>query len=166
VRRIAPDQFAPVYGDPSAPAHKPAPAPSPPPPPPRIVKPKPPPPPPPIPPSREKPFGACVAGAVDWIACLGVAAELADRSVEQEEHEVLASLPGRPGVNPLIAEGAARSLRAAGEAWRMLRDRECADLTLVESGLDGGLYERRLRCRISRDIDRAEFLRGHYGAAD
>jgi hypothetical protein len=47
-----------------------------------------------------------------------------------------------------------------------LRDRECADLTLVESGLDGGLYERRLRCRISRDIDRAEFLRGHYGAAD
>jgi hypothetical protein len=163
VRRIAPDLFPPVYGDPGAPSHKPAPPP--PPPPQKLVAPKPRPPP-PLTPSRDKPLGACVAGAPEFVPCLGLAAGLADRSVEDEERAVLGSLSGRPGVNPLIADGAGRSLRAAGEAWRTLRDRECGDLPLIEAGLEGGLYERRLRCRISRDIDRVEFLRGHYGRVE
>jgi hypothetical protein len=55
-------------------------------------------------------------------------------------------------------------LRAAGEAWRMLRERECADLPLIEAGLTGSLYERRLICRIRRDIERVEFLKARYGA--
>jgi uncharacterized protein YecT (DUF1311 family) len=79
---------------------------------------------------------------------------------------VLAGLGGRPGVNPLIADGASRGLRSAQDAWRILRDRECADLPLIEAGLEGSLYERRLRCRLRRDIDRAEFLRDRYGAAE
>jgi uncharacterized protein YecT (DUF1311 family) len=168
VRQIAPEQFAPNYSDPNAPAHKPTPvAPAPPPKPvvAKPAKPAPPPPPPPVTPSRDKPYGACTPGALDWVSCLGVAAELADRGVEHEEQAVLATLGGRPGVNPLIADSAARSLRSAGEAWRILRDRECADLPLIEQGLDGGLYERRLRCRIRRDIDRIEVLRERYGPA-
>ena len=111
----------------------------------------------------DKPFGACVPGAEKFVTCLAAATELADHSVEDTERAVLASLSGRPGVNPLIADSAARSLRAAGDAWRVLRDRECIDLPLIEAGLEGSLYERRLRCRLRRDIDRAEFLRDRYG---
>jgi uncharacterized protein YecT (DUF1311 family) len=111
----------------------------------------------------DKPFGACVPGAVNFVTCLAAATELADHSVEDTEHAVLASLSGRPGVNPLIADSASRSLRAAEDAWRILRDRECTDLPLIEAGLEGSLYERRLRCRLRRDIDRAEFLRDRYG---
>jgi uncharacterized protein YecT (DUF1311 family) len=114
-------------------------------------------------PSRAKPYGECAPTARDFIACLGGAATLADKSVEAAEHAVLGSLNGRPGINPVVADGAARGLRAAGEAWRMLRDRECADLPLIEAGLNGSLYERRLICRIRRDIDRVEFLKARYG---
>ena len=157
--------FAPVYRDPNAPAHKPPPAAR------RAracgeastaAKPR-------RPlaaaivPSRDRPFGACDPGANDFVVCLGAALSLADRAVEDGERAVLASLGGRPGVNPLIAETAARSLKAADDAWRILRDRECNDLPLIEAGLDGSLYERRLRCRLRRDIDRAEFLRERYG---
>ncbi|HEY3719529.1 MAG TPA: hypothetical protein VGL41_05245, partial [Roseiarcus sp.] len=87
VRRIAPDEFAPVYADPNAPAHKP------PPPPPAPAKPapaavpvKPPAPPPPVVPTRARPFGPCQPAAPNFVACLPVAAELADRSVEDAEH--------------------------------------------------------------------------------
>jgi hypothetical protein len=163
VRRIAPDQFAPVYSDPNAPAHR-----LPPPPPPRpkpapSVAAKPPPPPPPVIPSRAKPFGACEPATPSFVACLGSAAELADRAVEDGEHATLASLAHRPDMNPVIADGAARGLRAAGDAWRALRDRECADLPLIENGLDGSLYQRRLVCRIRRDIERVETLKSRYG---
>jgi uncharacterized protein YecT (DUF1311 family) len=167
--------FAPMYRDPNAPAHKlpppPPPAPDPPkPPPPAPVADQPslpPPPPPPVvvAPSRGKPYGACEPGARDWTPCLGSAAQLADRSVEDAEHAALAAIGRKPGVNPVVADGAARGLRAAGDAWRMLRDRECADLPLVETGLSGSMYERRLVCRIRRDIDRAETLRDRYGDA-
>jgi uncharacterized protein YecT (DUF1311 family) len=166
VRQIAPELFAPMYSDPNAPAHKPPPPPPPAAPvdqPPAPVAEKPPPPPPAVAPSREKPYGACEPGSRDWTPCLGGAAQLADRSVEETERAVLAAIGHRPGVNPVVADGAARGLRAAGEAWRMLRDRECADLPLVEAGLSGSLYEKRLVCRIRRDIDRAESLRAHYG---
>jgi uncharacterized protein YecT (DUF1311 family) len=171
VRQIAPDMFAPMYSDPNAPAHKlpPPPPPAPPPPaPPSPVAEKPPPPPPPpeVIPTRGRPYGACEPGARDWAPCLGSAAQLADRSVEEAERAVLIAIGRRPGVNPVVADGAARSLRAAGEAWRMLRDRECADLPLVEAGLSGSVYERRLVCRIRRDIDRAESLRERYGDTD
>jgi uncharacterized protein YecT (DUF1311 family) len=164
VRQIAPQLFAPVYRDPNAPAHKPPPAPTSPPP----AKPSPsaaasrPPAPAPIP-SREKPFGICEPSANDFVVCLGAALSLADRAVDDAERAVLASLGGRPGVNPLIAETAARSLKAADDAWRILRDRECNDLPLIEAGLEGSIYERRLRCRLRRDIDRVEFLRVRYG---
>lgn len=165
VRQIAPELFAPMLGDPHAVSHKPPPPPKP---APALAKPPPapapPPPPPVIAPSRERPYGSCEPEARDWAACLGVAAQLADRGVEQAERAALAGLGGRPGVNPVIAEGAARGLRAAGEAWRVLRDRECADLPLIEAGLTGSLYERRLMCRIRRDVERAEVLRERYGA--
>jgi uncharacterized protein YecT (DUF1311 family) len=114
-------------------------------------------------PSREKPYGACAPEARDFVACLGGAAELADKSVEDAEHGTLASLARRPGLNPVVADGAARGLRAAGDAWRALRDRECADLPLIETGLTGSLYERRLMCRIRRDIERVEALQRRYG---
>ena len=88
----------------------------------------------------------------------------ADQSVEAAEHSVLAGLSERAGVNPVVADGAARALRSAGAAWRVLRDVECADLPLIENGLMGSLYERRLICRIRRDVERVEFLRERYGA--
>jgi uncharacterized protein YecT (DUF1311 family) len=164
VRRIAPDRFAPVYGDPDAPAHKP------PPPPPAPAKlaapaPKPEPPPPPAIPSRDRPYGACEPAAPNFVACLAGAVELADRAVEQAEHETLAGIAHRPDINPVVADGVARDLRAAGDAWRMLRDRECADLPLIEAGLDGSLYQRRLVCRIRRDLERVEFLRRRYAVS-
>ena len=167
MRQIAPDLFAPVYSDPNAPSHKPPP-PRPTPAPTKTIAPRgaaPAPTPAAVAPSRQRPYGACEPEAREFVACLGGAAELADREVEQAEHAVLAGLGERPGVNPVVADGAARGLRAAGEAWRMLRDRECADLPLIETGLSGSLYERRLMCRIRRDIERGEFLRRTYGAA-
>jgi hypothetical protein len=39
-----------------------------------------------------------------------------------------------------------------------------ADLPLMENGLTGALYARRLECRIRRDVEGAEFLRARYGA--
>src|SRR5206468_2707215 len=119
VRHIAPDQFAPVYVDPNAPAHKPPPPPAPPKPaaPVAAAKPPPPAPPPPLAPTRAHPFGPCQPAAPDFVACLGGAAELADRGVEDAEHATLASLAHRPDVNPVLADGAARGLRAAGDAW-------------------------------------------------
>jgi uncharacterized protein YecT (DUF1311 family) len=167
VRQIAPDMFAPVYRDPHAPQHKP-----PPPPPPKpapapaatkaaVPKPQPTA---ALAPSRAHPYGACAPEAPDFVVCLGAAVESADREVEAAEHSTLAGLGVRPGVNPVVADGAARALRAAGGAWRALRDVECADLPLIENGLIGSLYERRLICRIRRDIERVEFLRARYGA--
>lgn len=153
--------FEPVYRDPNAPPHKPPPAPKP---APKAASSKPSPKPEPaLTPSRARPYGVCAPAALDFVACLGAAAERADRAVEEAEHSVLAGLGERAGVNPVIADGAARGLRAAGEAWRVLRDRECADLPLIENGLVGSIYERRLICRIRRDVDRAEFLRQRYG---
>ena len=162
--------FSPNYSDPNAPSHKLPPPPPPPPPPPEPAPaPKPtavatPAPPPAVTPSRDKPFGACEPDAHDFAACLGGAVALADQSVEATERAVIASFGQRAGVNPVIADGAARGLRAAGDAWRILRDRECADLPLVEAGLTGSLYERRLVCRIRRDIDRVEILKQRYGS--
>ncbi len=164
MRQIAPELFAPMLGDPNAVSHKPPPPPPPPPKPAPVAKAPPPPPPPPlVAPSRERPYGACEPEARDWAACLGVAALQADRDVEQAERTAQAGFSGRPGINPVIADGAARGLRAAGEAWRVLRDRECADLPLIETGLNGSLYERRLMCRIRRDVERVEILRERYG---
>ena len=153
--------FEPVYSDPNAPQHKP--------PPPKPVAPKAVAPKPPqapaavLAPSRAHPYGACAPEAPNFVVCLGDAAERADRVVEEAEHSVLAGLGERPGVNPVVADGAARGLRAAGDAWRVLRDRECADLPLIENGLAGSIYERRLICRIRRDIERVQFLRDRYG---
>jgi uncharacterized protein YecT (DUF1311 family) len=161
VRQIAPEMFQPMLGDPNAPSHKPPPPPAPAPAPKAVAAP-PPPPPVVVAPSRERPYGACEPAARDWTICLGDAAQLADREVEQAERSVLAGLEGR--VNPVMADGAARGLRAAGDAWRVLRDRECADLPLIETGLTGSLYERRLMCRIRRDVERVEVLRERYGA--
>jgi hypothetical protein len=159
VRQIAPDMFQPNYRDANAPEHKTALAPTP-------VAAKPPAPPPvgapPAGPSRSRPFGGCDPQSHDFAACLGEAAGRADRSVEEAEHSVLAGLGHRPGVNPIVADAAARELRAAGDVWRTLRERECAGLPLIENGLTGSLYERRLICRIRRDIERVEFLRERY----
>ncbi len=160
VRQIAPDQFAPMLRDPNAPQHKlppPPAAPSA----PAAVAAK------PAPlspvPSRDRPYGACSPEAPNFVACLGGAAELAERAVDAAEHSALAGLARRPDINPVVADSVARALRAAGEAWRTLRERECADLPLIEAGLTGSVYERRLVCRIRRDIERVEFLRERYG---
>ena len=161
VRQIAPEMFSPVYRDASAPSHKPpTPKPT------EAAKPVAAKlaPPPILAPSRARPYGACALEAANFVACLGDAAERADHAVEAAEHSALAGLGERPGVNPVIADGATRGLRAAGEAWRVLRDRECADLPLIETGLIGSLYERRLICRIRRDVERVEFLRERFGA--
>ena len=166
MRQIAPDLFEPVYRDPHAPQHKPPPPPPAPKPAPVATKAAVPKPPPAVAmaPSRAHPYGACAPAAPDFVVCLGGAVESADHEVEAAEHAVLAGLSERPGVNPVVADGAARSLRAAGGAWRALRDVECADLPLIENGLMGSLYERRLLCRLRRDIARVEFLRARYGA--
>jgi uncharacterized protein YecT (DUF1311 family) len=164
VRQIAPDLFEPVYRDPNAPRHKP-PAPKPAAAAPKAAAAKPSPKPDAaLVPNRAHPYGACAPDAPNFVACLGEAAGRADRSVDEAEHSVLAGLGARAGVNPVVADAAARGLRAAGDAWRTLRDRECADLALIENGLAGSLYERRLVCRIRRDVERVEFLRERYGA--
>jgi uncharacterized protein YecT (DUF1311 family) len=157
--------FEPVYRDPNAPQHKP-PAPKPTQGASKAAAPKPAPAKPDaaLAPSHARPYGACAPEAPNFVACLGEATERADRKVEEAEHSVLAGLSERPGVNPVVADAAARGLRAAGEAWRALRDRECGDLALIENGLIGSLYERRLICRIRRDIERMDFLRERYGA--
>ena len=95
--------------------------------------------------------------------CLNAAADLADREVEKTERAVVADFSDRDDVNPVMADNATRGLKAAGDAWRTMRDRECSDLPLVETGLSGSLYERRLICRIRRDVERVEALRAHYG---
>ena len=165
MRQIAPDLVAPTYGDPSAPSHKLPPAPPPPPPVVRAAPAAKPAPvlPPPITPSRDKPLGACEAGMNGFVACLTTAAELADRSVGDAERAAIAAIGKRADINPVVADGATRGLHATGDLWRMLRDRECADLPLVETGLDGSLFQRRLLCRIQRDVDRVETLRQRYG---
>ena len=156
--------FEPVYRDPNAPLHKP-PAPKPVPAGPKAAAAKPPPQKPEaaLAPSHARPYGACAPEAPNFVACLGDVAGRADQEVERAEHSVLAGLGGRAGVNPVVADAASRGLRAAGETWRTLRDRECEDLALIENGLAGSLYERRLICRIRRDIERAETLRTRYG---
>ncbi len=155
MRQIAPQEFAPVYSDPHAPAHKPpaaqaAAAPAR----PRAQ----------AVPSREKPYGACAPEAAGFVGCLPEAATLSDRDVEAAERAALAGFAHRPDLNPVLADAAAKALRAADEAWRALRERECGELALIENGLTGALYARRLECRIRRDVERAAFLRERYGA--
>ena len=83
--------------------------------------------------------------------------------MEAAEQKAVAGLNGRAGLNPVMADAAARALRAAGEAWRELSARECGDLALIEVGLEGALYQRRLQCRIKRDNERVEALGARYG---
>jgi uncharacterized protein YecT (DUF1311 family) len=161
-RQIAPDMFAPVLRDGAAtprprPAAAPTPSPAP--------VPTEPPRSPIVAPTRERPLGGCERGARDWVLCLQATARLADRSVEEASSRVAASLETRDNLNPIMREEMTNALSGAQEAWRNLRDRECAMLPLIENGLGGALYEARLICRIRRDIERRETLAARYVAA-
>jgi uncharacterized protein YecT (DUF1311 family) len=161
-RQIDPDRFAPTPRDAAtiaAPHPKPPAKLAPPPPVATIVAP---PPTPIVMPSRERPQGACDRTARDWLNCLAATAQLSDRAVEDAVAGLIAGLDSRPRLNPVTREAAGNALRGAQEAWRSLRERECAYLTLIETGLTGTLYEARLLCRIRRNLEREEALAAHY----
>ena len=161
-RQIDPDRFAPMPRDaatigaphPIPPAKLPHPPPAA-----AIVEP---PRAPILPPTREQPQGACDRTARDWLACLAATAQLSDRAVEDAVARLIAGLESRPRLNPVTREAVGNALRGAQEAWRSLRERECAYLTLIESGLTGTLYEVRLLCRMRRNLERVEALSAHY----
>jgi hypothetical protein len=162
-RQIAPDRFAPTPRDAATLAA------------PHPIVPNPPAPSPPgaasappagapiVAPTRERPFGACDRTARDWLICIAATALLSDGAVAQTEARLIASLDRRPSLNPVMRQAIAKALAGAGEAWRSLRERECADLAMIESGLNGGLYEVRLVCRIRRNLERVQDLSTRYG---
>jgi uncharacterized protein YecT (DUF1311 family) len=113
-------------------------------------------------PTRERPQGACDRTARDWLACLAATAQLSDSAVEDADARLVVGLDRRPRLNPVTRQAVGAALRGAQGAWRSLRERECADLTLIESGLTGTLYEVRLLCRIRRNLERVEALSAHY----
>jgi len=158
-RQIDPDRFAPMPRDaatilppranaPVAPGSQ--------------AKPTPPAPAPIVMPSLEHPFGACDAGARDWLTCLGATAQLSDRAVAEAEARLVAGLAARPRLNPVMRATISKALAGADDAWRALRERECADLALIERGLTGVYYEVRLVCHIRRNLERAEALTSRY----
>jgi len=113
-------------------------------------------------PTRERPQGACDRTARDWLTCLAATAQLSDSAVEDADARLIGGLDRRPRLNPVTRQAVGAALRGAQEAWRSLRERECADLTLIESGLTGTLYEAHLICRIRRNFERVEALSAHY----
>ena len=161
-RQIDPDRFAPMPRDAAtiAAPHPKAPAKlTPPPAAAAIVEP---PPAPIVMPNRERPQGACDRTARDWLTCLAATAQLSDSAVEDADTRLIAGLDRRPRLNPVTREAVGNALRGAQDAWRSLRERECAYLTLIEIGLTGTLYEARLVCRIRRNLERVEALSAHY----
>jgi uncharacterized protein YecT (DUF1311 family) len=114
-------------------------------------------------PTRERPLGACERTARDWLTCLAATAQLSDSAVEDTNARLIVGLDRRPRLNPVTRQAIAIALKGAQEVWRSLRERECADLALIESGLTTTLYEARLVCRIRRDLERVEALSAHYG---
>jgi uncharacterized protein YecT (DUF1311 family) len=161
-RQIDPERFAPMPRDAAtiSATHPTAPAKPPPPPPAAAIAA--PPPTPVVMPDRERPQGACDRAARDWLACLAATAQLSDSAVEDAVARLVAGLDGRPRLNPVTREAIGNALRGAQESWRSLRERECAYLTLIETGLTGTLYEARLLCRIRRNLERQEALSAHY----
>jgi uncharacterized protein YecT (DUF1311 family) len=161
-RQIAPDRFAPTPRDAAtiAAPHPTAPArPTPPPPVATIVEP---PRAPILAPTRQRPQGACDRTARDWLTCLAATAQLSDGVVEDAVARLIASLDSRPRLNPVTREAVGNALKGAQEAWRSLRERECAYLPMIETGVTGTLYEARLLCRIRRNLEREEALSAHY----
>ncbi len=114
-------------------------------------------------PTLERPVGACEPTARDWLICLAATAQLSDNAVEDTNARLIVGLDRRPRLNPVTRQAIAIALRGAQEVWRSLRERECADLALIETGLTATLYEARLVCRIRRDLERVEALSAHYG---
>jgi uncharacterized protein YecT (DUF1311 family) len=157
-RQIDPDRFAPTPRDAAtiaAPHPKPAAKVAPPPLAATLAAPI-------VMPNRERPQGACDRTARDWLTCLAATAQLSDSAVENAVAGLIAGLDGRPRLNPVTREAVGNALRGAEEAWRSLRERECAYLTLIETGVTGTLYEARLLCRIRRNLERVEALSTHY----
>ena len=156
-RQIDPDHFAPTPRDAATIApHRPyAAAPAVTPPAPRAPTPI-------VMPSRERPFGACDPTAHDWMTCLGATAQRSDRAVTDAEARLIAGLEGRPRLNPVMRETIAKAIVGADEVWRALRERECAELAMIERGVTGAYYEARLVCRIHRNLERAEALTTRY----
>ena len=114
-------------------------------------------------PTRARPLGACERTARDWLTCLAATAQLSDGAVEDANARLIVGLDHRPRLNPVTRQAIAIALKGAQEVWRSLRERECTDLALIESGLTTTLYEARLVCRIRRDLERVEALSAHYG---
>jgi uncharacterized protein YecT (DUF1311 family) len=113
-------------------------------------------------PTRARPYGACERTAPDWLICLAATAQLSDGAVQNTEASLLVGLERRPNLNPVMRQEIARALKGAQEAWRSLRERECAELAMIETGLTGSWYEARLVCRIRRNVERVEVLASHY----
>jgi len=116
-------------------------------------------------PTKERPFGACVMSAHDWIACINATATLSDQSVDEAERRVEGALARRPKLNGFLRQSVAKALARLDADWRAFRDRECQDLALIEHGLPSSIYEARLVCRIRRNLERAEALEARYGEA-
>ena len=109
-------------------------------------------------PTREKPLGNCDRKLRGWSVCLEATAQLADLSVDEEDASLIQDIQTRPGLNPLIRQGVTKAFSSAEESWRSLRDLECGELALIETGLGPSLFESRFICRIRRDIERVETL--------
>ena len=114
-------------------------------------------------PDREHPAGACEKRARDWAACLQATARLSDAVVEEAEARASDAIQRRERLNAVLKTAVASALRSAQDEWRALRERECGDLALLETGLEGTLFEIRALCRIRRNLERAETLKARYG---
>ena len=114
-------------------------------------------------PDREHPAGACEKRARDWAACLQATARLSEGIVEEAEARASDAIQRRERLNAVVKTSVANALRSAQDEWRALRERECGDLALLETGLEGTLFEIRSLCRIRRNLERAQTLKARYG---
>jgi hypothetical protein len=113
-------------------------------------------------PTFERPVGACVPQAHDWLACLEETAKLSDNAVDDEVSRLIDSFENRKNVDFFARVEAKKALKSAEQSWQALRDIECGDLARIERGLVGAYREARLQCRIRRNLERVDMLTTRY----
>jgi Lysozyme inhibitor LprI len=116
-------------------------------------------------PSAEHPLGSCEKAARTWLTCLRSTADLSDAEVAKTQNRILAALDNRPGMNEPTKRGLAKALADADTKWRALREQECGELALLETGAGALLYEAKLVCQIRRDAERVNQLSARYDAS-
>ena len=141
-RIIAPDRFHPYSQGELGPRQPPAPI---------------------VAPTKERPSGACNPKAHDWIACLTATAAASEEIVDAAEQTARVALSQRRNLNPYLQKSYGEALTRLDAEWRRFRDAECDALAPLERGLPPQVYEARLMCRISRNIERGETLKARYG---